>query len=183
LAFLDGSRVPATSEEKRIHALLVHGNVHSERQAADWSWIPRYRFSKSFRLNEEKLAYHAEIAQLVHYRIPINFTWVAGALSGRLYGQMIEFDEAYRWVRKVVMNEADITVMFDSIALDEEFKKTLRSTTVNEEASRRLAAYRSFQPLRGKAWAWDRLLLVASAALFFAVEFVVIWVLFRYNGG
>jgi hypothetical protein len=168
-----------TLEEKRIHALLLHENVHSERQAADWSNLLRYRFSRSFRLNEEKLAYHAQLAQLAEYRIPVNFTWFAGALSGRVYGHMVEFDEAYRWVRKVITNEADITFMFDSIAVDEEFKRKLRLTVADEKTSELLAVYRSFAPLKGKAWLFDRLLLLAFAALVFGIEFVVIWILSR----
>lgn len=175
LAFLDGSRIPLTDEERRIHSLLIHENVHSDRQAAHWAWELRYRWSRTFRLNEEKLAYHAQLAQLARYGIPINFTWFAAILSGRAYGHMIEFDEAYRWVRHVVTTEGDITVMFDSMAVDQDFKKLLKSQNVNAQINEWLAVYHQHAPLGRNAWIWDRLSLIGVALLFFFLEFAAIW--------
>src|SRR5689334_1436270 len=57
LAFLQGKR-PETLLEKRIHALLIHENTHSDRQVASGIWWHqlRYAFSRSFRLREEQVA-------------------------------------------------------------------------------------------------------------------------------
>ncbi len=119
LAFLDGNRKPVTYNEKQIHALLVHENTHSER----WKWwlSYRYRFSKRFRLNEEKHAYKAQIGQLAHYGIPISIRWIATAMSSPVYRRMISFDDALAWARDTVFKAGDLEYTIACIAADRHF--------------------------------------------------------------
>jgi hypothetical protein len=168
-----------TAVEKRIHALLIHENFHSERQSRWGRWYRiRYHLSRSFRLNEEKLAYEAQIVQLVNYRLPVLFTWFAQMLSGPVYRHMISFDEALRWVKSVVAREADLEFMFESLGEDELVRRKRQRASADNTIA--LDA-----PPDRIAKLKDRIALVATALLMFAIvqaiEFAIVFATGAYG--
>ena len=91
-------------------AAMLHEQVHSRRQ---WSysgtpvaWFFLYAFIPSFRWEEEKAGWSAEITRLVMSGYRINRAVVAQDLSSNYSGPfdngMVTFGEAYLWISLLV---------------------------------------------------------------------------------
>jgi hypothetical protein len=162
LQFLHG-RIPTNAREMYIHALLVHENVHSVRQER-WAWwyCIRYRYSRSFRLQEEMIAYEAQIVQQIEYGVPVFIDYFANLISSKLYGNIISFDDARAWFRSLIVREADIDYMFFCLAAEEEFGKRSAQVTAAHPVPIRTMSF--------KSWLIDRVALVVCALIVFAIE-------------
>jgi hypothetical protein len=155
LAFLHG-KTPATVREKLIHTLLIHENTHSERQfqAGVWRHQLRYLFSKSFRLEEEKAAYKAQIEQLVRYELRVRVSFFAQAMSGPIYRRMVTTDAARRWVSETVL-QAELAFLSQSLNAEE------------EEADAVDSFYEMLKPAKEASWIKDRIALISCGLLVF----------------
>jgi hypothetical protein len=161
-AFLQG-KIPATAQEKMIHAILVHENTHSERQfqAGVWRHQLRYVFSKSFRLKEEKAAYKAQIEQMVRYQFRVRILKIAESMSGEVYRRMVGFDEARRWVSDTV-REAEQAFFIDLLKVADEAAKVEESF------------YEMLQPQSKPSVFKDRMALVLCALVGFVFMFSIV---------
>lgn len=178
--FLDGSSQPKSYNEKKIHALLIHENTHSERMLEHgifycWWWIQKYRYSRSFRVAEEFEACQAEFEKLVEYGIPIPFEHCARALSGPIYSYMISFEDALSWVRSTVTSLGDVEYAIQCLDYDQWLRR-MDQMPGDDDATKAASEPR---PCRQDAyWIVDRIALVACGAMsFIAVELVTIAVL------
>ena len=106
-SFLDGRTKPSTTQERIIHAVLCHEQAHSERQIKIglYCWVVKYKWSKSFRLNEEKIAHKAEFKMLMKYQFKIKPDVYAQEMSGKAYGNMISYEDALYWIQLVISGE------------------------------------------------------------------------------
>jgi len=157
LDFLNEIRSPKSENEKRIHALLLHENTHSERQlkfGTRWFMI-QYQFSRRFRLAEEKLAFCAQIKKLVQYGFPIDVQYFAYNLSGPVYGHMVGYREALEWVRGTVKSMGGL-VCFPELALE------LSDDFPNEELFFSDEFINNMSSEQRRDWWKDRLTLLVS---------------------
>ena len=93
----------------------IQSTISSRRSASSTA----YAFSKSFRLEEEKAAYKAQIEQMVRYQFRVCVSKFAAAMSGPVYRRMVGFDEARRWVSDTV-REAEHALFVDSMKAAED---------------------------------------------------------------
>jgi hypothetical protein len=88
--------------------LIVHESVHLEQQRHSiigaWLWLGLYLLSKRFRYRMELQAYRKQWQFFkTHYtfRCHNNFIGkIAGDLSGKLYGNIVTYEEAVRAIKQ-----------------------------------------------------------------------------------
>lgn len=90
-----------------LHSILAHESVHTLRQAnmGTTYWILMYVCSKSFRWEEEKIAYKAGWNIEVDAGIPFHegdYDYFAKYASGPLYYHMTSYEEAYNFIREAI---------------------------------------------------------------------------------
>lgn len=87
--------------------LIVHESVHLDQQGYSvigaWIWLLRYLLSKKFRYRMELEAYRKQWKFFARQHRPsINEDFmrkIAGDLSGKLYGNIVTYQEAVRAIR------------------------------------------------------------------------------------
>ena len=79
-------------------AILEHEKVHFQRmkESGVLKWYLKYFFNKSFRLNEEVIAYKKQFEILKKYNIDFNLNQYAKILSSWTYLKMTDEKEAKR---------------------------------------------------------------------------------------
>jgi len=85
--------------------LYVHEEVHSKQQTNPEEWWAKYITDPEFRLSQEMEAYQAQWSFIkrkvrdrsLQHRVR---TRIARVLSGKLYGGIITFNQAYKALRK-----------------------------------------------------------------------------------
>jgi hypothetical protein len=77
-----------------------------KRQIRMSIWLKRYLTDKKFRLEVEKRGYKAEILYERSRGVYVPPEVYALILSGKTYGNMISYEEALEWVRKVYRGQA-----------------------------------------------------------------------------
>lgn len=90
-------------------AVLLHEQVHAKRQlnfpGGIGAWLALYVSSPSFRWQEEKLGYEAEIRRQMAGGQSVNAPALASVLSHdykALGGQMVNFNDALIWVNNLI---------------------------------------------------------------------------------
>lgn len=87
--------------------IIKHESVHLEQQhhsfIGAWVWLVRYLFSKKYRYRMELEAYQEQwrfFRRHYAYNYHADFiAKVAGDLSGKLYGNIVSYDEAVRAIK------------------------------------------------------------------------------------
>lgn len=86
-------------------ALRRHEVTHALRQKAAPNktlWLQRYIVDKRFRWEEENLGHKAAIEYYIKSGWKMNPINLARILSGKIYGNMVDFKEAYEWAKKTI---------------------------------------------------------------------------------
>jgi hypothetical protein len=83
---------------KLPHHLIVHEEVHLQQQSYSyflaWLWLLLYLISKRFRYKMELQAYRKQYKAFNHHEKNTLIKKIAGDLSGRMYGNIVTFNEA-----------------------------------------------------------------------------------------
>lgn len=79
-------------------SLIIHEVVHLERQKKmdNWKYILKYIFRRSFRFNEELLAYSAQMTYIKKHNLEFDVARYADSLSKIYYLWSTSYDNAYR---------------------------------------------------------------------------------------
>ena len=83
--------------------LEVHESIHCIQQTNPEKWWERYYIDPAFRLNQELEAYKEQYRFMRKAIKDRNVLFIfrakiAGDLSGKMYGNIIKFDEAYKLI-------------------------------------------------------------------------------------
>lgn len=83
---------------------LLHERCHSLHQKEMGLAVYTYKYATdlSFRRKEERFAYYVEIRYLVQEKIDIDIEHYAKALSGPVYGNMMDYISAKQWAKNVI---------------------------------------------------------------------------------
>jgi len=96
-----GNTIYYEGEEKVTGHLLKHEKVHIKQcRGSKWIgllWWLRYSFSKKFRLSQELEAYRVQYKHSGDPRVLIH---IANDLSGKLYGNLISYEEAIKLIKE-----------------------------------------------------------------------------------
>lgn len=124
--FMHGGTLFNPFGAKITEDLKIHESVHMRQQGKDpEGWWKRYVSDKKFRLQEEAEAYSAQLFYLKNTEFPVKddqgkttmrhlpsrvTTWyldkIAETLSGKLYGEVIDYHKARTLIRKNMDNFA-----------------------------------------------------------------------------
>lgn len=103
IVFVYGDTIYSPSNAELRDDLIIHEEVHVERQTDPEAWWQQYLTDPKFRLEEELVAYRAQWQYLMqNSERPIRrriLNSIAKDLAGAMYGKIVTRDEATKLIQ------------------------------------------------------------------------------------